>query len=69
MSKHFSRKARRNNDMETLLCGDCLDVMDRIPANSVDLFCTDPPYRLGILGKEWDQDRDFTPIWRKVLRG
>jgi|GEM_PF-4883197 len=35
--------------MEELYCGDCLDVLDRIPANSVDLYCSDPPYRVGIL--------------------
>ena len=66
---NLRRKARRDDDMEELYLGDCLDVLDEIPANSIDLFCSDPPYRVGILGQGWDQKaQDFTPIWRKVLR-
>jgi DNA modification methylase len=47
-------EARHEDDMEELYCGDCLDVLDRIPANSVDLFNPDPPYGLGSMGKRWD---------------
>ena len=31
------------NDTYTLMLGDCLDFMQRIPAGSVDLVLTDPP--------------------------
>ena len=37
-----------------LACGDCLDVMRTLPANSVDSVVTDPPYGIGFLGREWD---------------
>lgn len=30
-----------------LYCGDCLDIMQTLPANSVDLILTDPPYGIG----------------------
>lgn len=28
-----------------LYCGDCLDIMAKIPSGSIDLIVTDPPYR------------------------
>lgn len=31
-----------------ILHGDCLEVMKRLPSNSVDLIFTDPPYNVGI---------------------
>ena len=43
-----------------LYCGDCMDIMPALPAASVDLVLTDPPYNLnwkaeiklsGLLGK------------------
>ena len=34
--------------------GDCLDVLRGLPDNSVDSVCTDPPYGLEFMGKEWD---------------
>lgn len=34
--------------------GDCLAVMDAMPARCVDACVTDPPYGLGFMGKSWD---------------
>jgi len=31
-----------------------MDVMRRLPANSIDAIVTDPPYGLSLLGKDWD---------------
>ncbi|KKN05791.1 hypothetical protein LCGC14_1083870 [marine sediment metagenome] len=31
----------------TIICGDCLDIMRDMPNNSVDLVLTDPPYGIG----------------------
>ena len=40
--------------IDTIIQGDCLEVMKEIPDESVDLVLTDPPY--GVLGKiqKWD---------------
>ena len=38
----------------TLFPGDCLDVLGRLPENSVDAVVCDPPYGLEFMGKEWD---------------
>ena len=31
----------------TLLCGDCLEMMEHIPDGGVDMVLTDPPYSSG----------------------
>lgn len=35
--------------------GDCLDVLRRMPADSVDAVVTDPPYGLEFMGEDWDR--------------
>lgn len=37
-----------------LFRGDCIDVMKRLPANSVDAMVTDPPYGWRFMGEAWD---------------
>jgi site-specific DNA-methyltransferase (adenine-specific) len=37
-----------------VITGDCVEVMKRIPASSVDAIVTDPPYGLKFMGKGWD---------------
>jgi len=58
--------------------GDCLDLMRAMPANSVDLIATDPPY-FKVKGDAWDRQWD-TPAaflawfdllaaqWQRILR-
>lgn len=41
--------------MVTLHTGDCREVMASMKAESVDAICTDPPYGLEFMGKEWDK--------------
>jgi site-specific DNA-methyltransferase (adenine-specific) len=36
--------------------GECIDMMKRIPANSIDMVCTDPPYFLDGLGNDWNKE-------------
>jgi DNA modification methylase len=40
--------------LNKIINGDCLEIMKQIPTESVDLVCTDPPYGIGFMGKEWD---------------
>lgn len=35
----------------------CLDGMKKLPENSVDMVCTDPPYFLDGLGNDWDKGK------------
>jgi DNA modification methylase len=34
----------QNSFINTITQGDCIQVMRKMPANSVDLILTDPPY-------------------------
>ena len=38
-----------------LILGDCLHEMAKLPADSVDMICTDPPYEIGFMGKVVDK--------------
>ena len=53
-----------------VLHGDCLDVLDTMPADSFDSSCADVPYELGFMGRTWDRSGlAFNPeTYRKVLR-
>lgn len=54
----------------SIFSGDCLYVLDQLPANSVDSIITDPPYNLGFMGAKWDKTGvAFSPdTWAKCLR-
>jgi len=41
-----------------VICGDCIEVMRKMPSNSIDTIITDPPYGLGFMGKEFDTFAD-----------
>ena len=51
-----------------LVRGDCLRVMELMPANSVDLVVTDPPYGYSFMGKDWDKAVPSVEIWKECLR-
>ena len=53
--------------------GDCLDLMKKVPDESVDAIVTDPPYGLSFMNKSWDTFSKgmkdfFVPIWKECLR-
>ena len=50
----------------TTFCGDCLDVMTGIPADSVDMVLCDLPY--GITANKWDTIIDFDALWSQWSR-
>lgn len=52
----------------TLHLGDCLDILQTLPDNSVDAIVTDPPYGLSFMGKKWDYDVPSEDIWSECLR-
>jgi predicted RNA methylase len=51
-----------------ILCGDSLEVLKTLEANSVDSVVTDPPYGLSFMGKHWDYDVPQVELWREVYR-
>jgi site-specific DNA-methyltransferase (adenine-specific) len=48
-----------------IICGDCIEVMKTMPADSIDTIITDPPYGLGFMGKDWDT---FNPEKLQISR-
>jgi hypothetical protein len=51
----------------TLYHGDCLDVMQQLPDNSVDAIVTDPPAAISFMGKSWDGDKGGRERWSAWL--
>ena len=52
--------------MLNLLRGDCLDLMQSIPDNSIDMVLCDPPY--GTTQCKWDSIIPFEPMWEQLKR-
>ncbi|MBC8531794.1 DNA-methyltransferase [Gehongia tenuis] len=48
----------------TLMQGDCLELMERIPDGSVDLVLTDPPYNIGVTTRKGN--KQFVNSWDKI---
>ena len=73
MTNKPKKKGAAALPLNTILDGDCIDVMNSLPENSVDLIFADPPYNLQLKGDlhrpdnskvdavddEWDQFSSF----------
>ena len=44
----------RTTPIDTIIQGDCLEEMKKLPDRSIDAIVTDPPYELAFMGKKWD---------------
>ncbi len=51
-----------------VILGDCGTVMVEWPGNSVDCVVTDPPYRIGFMGKSWDRALPPRRAFKQVFR-
>jgi len=56
------------DDLATIYHGDCREVMQTFPENSIDTILTDPPYGLKFMGKDWDHGVPGVPYWAEALR-
>jgi DNA modification methylase len=52
----------------TIICGDCLEVMKTFPDNHFSCVCTDPPYGISFMGKDWDHGLPSQEYWKEMLR-
>lgn len=55
-------------DGVTLYHGDCREILQGLPDESVSAVVTDPPYGLSFMGKKWDYDVPTTEVWAECLR-
>ena len=49
-----------------LLLGDCLELMKKLPDQSIDFILSDPPY--GTTNCKWDSVIPFEPMWEQLHR-
>lgn len=49
-----------------IYCGDCLDLLKRVPAGAVDMVLADLPY--GTTACKWDNVIPFEPLWEQLHR-
>lgn len=42
--------------LNKIICGDCIEVMKKIPDNSIAACITDPPYNYEFAGHKWDKE-------------
>jgi DNA modification methylase len=56
--------------INSVIQGNCLEVMKTMEENSVDSIVTDPPYELGFMGKSWDNTGIAynVEMWKEALR-
>ena len=58
--------ARRAPKINTITCGDCLEVMPLMPDKSVDMIISDLPY--GTTQLEWDYIINMFELWKEYER-
>ena len=54
--------------LNKIVLGDCLDVLQKLPDNSIDGLNCDPPYSWKFMGKNWDKAVPSVKIWKECLR-
>jgi len=56
--------------IDTIIQGDCLEEMKKLPGRSIDAIVTDPPYELAFMGKKWDASGIAynVDMWGECLR-
>jgi len=54
------------NDNIYIKCGDCLELMNEIPDEKIDLILCDLPY--GTTACKWDTVIPFEPLWKQYKR-
>ena len=55
-----------NEYLNKIICGDCLEVMKKLPDKCVDMVLCDLPY--GTTACKWDTIIPFEPLWKEYKR-
>lgn len=51
-----------------LMQGNNIELLKKLPDNSIDSVVSDPPYGLSFMGKKWDYDVPSVDFWKEVYR-
>ena len=57
-----------NEILNKVTHGDCMNILKKLPDNSIDSIVTDPPYGLKFMNKEFDKAVPSVEIWKECLR-
>ena len=49
-------------EIDTIYCGDCIDLMRELPGNSIDLVLTDPPFAIDFKAKRNNYNRTSSNV-------
>jgi site-specific DNA-methyltransferase (adenine-specific) len=52
--------------IDTIICGDCLEEMKKLPDGCIDMILCDLPY--GTTACKWDHVIPFEPLWKEYKR-
>jgi len=63
---HYDKERENELNDPWLMQGDCLERMKEIPAGSIDMILTDPPY--GTTACKWDSIISLEPMWEQLKR-
>lgn len=70
-SAALEKQNKENTYLNTIIHGDCIEVMKEIPDNSFDIAIADPPYNVSKGGNwEWNSDAKLSGFggnWKKVM--
>ena len=56
------------NLVNKLYLGDCIDIMSKLPDNSIDCIVSDPPYGIAFMSKEWDKALPNIQAFKQMFR-
>ena len=54
--KNFPKSSTIKAGLQTLLVGDCLDWLPKLPPASIDVVVTSPPYNIGVAYRSYDDN-------------
>jgi hypothetical protein len=54
--------------LNKIVLGDCMNVLQKMPENSIDAMICDPPFGWEFMGKNWDKAGPGVEVWKECLR-
>ncbi len=61
-------KNKKDLPINRIVRGDAGEELKKLPDNSIDLICCDPPYGYSFMGKDWDKSVVSLDIWKECFR-
>ena len=66
--KTHKKIKKKDMKQQKLMLGNNIELLKKLPDNSIDSIVTDPPYGLSFMGKKWDYDVPTVELWKEIYR-